>query len=104
MNGHIQAECANTWSNDESEACNEGEDLCNESLVPANLSAAEQCSRDQKIYAFSPPLDASTYESLVSMIALDRLDFTTIDVESGDDKEISDEEMDTPSNSCMRSL
>ena len=41
--GHIHAKCANTWSDDESEECNEGEDLCNESLAPVNLSTAEQC-------------------------------------------------------------
>ena len=28
--GHIQAKCANTWSDDESKACNEGEDIYNE--------------------------------------------------------------------------
>ena len=28
--GHIQVECANTWSDDEAEACNEGEDICHE--------------------------------------------------------------------------
>ena len=28
--GHIQAECANTWSDDKCEACNEGVDICHE--------------------------------------------------------------------------
>ena len=40
---HIQAECANTWSDDESEECNEGEGLCNESVELVNLSIAKQC-------------------------------------------------------------
>ena len=29
--GQIQAECANTWSDDEYKECNKGDDLCNES-------------------------------------------------------------------------
>ena len=39
--GHIQAECTNTWSDDESEACNEGEDICHESVVSINLPVAK---------------------------------------------------------------
>ena len=39
--GHIQAKYANTWSDDEFEACNEGEDLCNELVAPINLSAVK---------------------------------------------------------------
>ena len=39
--GHIQTECANTWSDGEFEECNEEEDLCNESVAPINLFAVE---------------------------------------------------------------
>ena len=39
--GHIQAECTNTWSDDESEVCNEGEDICHESVVSINIPAAK---------------------------------------------------------------
>ena len=35
--GHIEAKCANTWSDEESEACNEGENLCNELVALVNL-------------------------------------------------------------------
>ena len=30
--GHIQVECANTWSDNEFEASNEGENICHESM------------------------------------------------------------------------
>ena len=59
--GHIQAEYANTWSDDEFEACNEGEDVCNESVAPVSLSIAEQCSSDLTIFVFGPLVDPSTY-------------------------------------------
>ena len=68
--GHIQAECANTWSDDESKACNEGDDLCHESMIPVNLFLAEQCSSDPIISAYGPPIDPLTYESPSSMTTL----------------------------------
>ena len=37
----IQAECANTWSDDEFEACNEGDDIFNELVAPVSLSTVE---------------------------------------------------------------
>ena len=30
--GHIQVECANTWSDNKCEASNEGENICHESM------------------------------------------------------------------------
>ena len=36
--GNIQVECANTWSDDEYKACNELDDICNESMAPVSLS------------------------------------------------------------------
>ena len=39
--GHIQVECANTWSGNESKACNQGNYLCNESVTLVNLSKIE---------------------------------------------------------------
>ena len=35
---HIQAKSTNTWSDDEFEACNEVEDICNESIAQVSLS------------------------------------------------------------------
>ena len=75
---HIQVECANTWSDDESEACNEGEDICHESVVSVNLYTTEQCSSNPTISASGPPLDPSIYESPASMTALASSDVTTI--------------------------
>ena len=91
--GHIQVEYANTWSDDEFEECNEGQDLCNESLTPVKLSAAKQGSSDSIIFASGPQVDTSTYESHASITAFDAINGKTIDVESGDDEEISNEEM-----------
>ena len=91
--GHIQAERANTWSDDESEACNEGEGICNESLALITFSTIEQCSNDLTIFASGPLVDPSTYELPTSMIALSPSNVETTNVESGDDEEISDEEM-----------
>ena len=39
--GHIFAECANTWSDDESKACNEGGNIYNESVALVILSTIE---------------------------------------------------------------
>ena len=62
--GHIKTECANTWSNDEFEACNEGEDIFNESVAPlVSLFIVEQCLSDMKISVSGPPVDPSTDES-----------------------------------------
>ena len=61
--GHIQAKCANTWSDDESEACNEGENIYNELVAPVSLSIAKQCLSDLTISSSGPPIDPSTYES-----------------------------------------
>ena len=91
--GHIQAECANTWSDDEAKACNEGEDICHELVVPVNLSTTEQCSSNPRISASGPPFDPSTYESPASMTALAPSDIATIDVEICDNEESYDEEM-----------
>ena len=92
--GHIQAEYANTWCDDDFEACNEGENIYNESVAPVSLSKAEQCSSDLTIFSFGPPVDSSTYESLSFMTALAPSDVAThdakADVESDDDEEISD--------------
>ena len=60
---HIQDEYANTGSDDESEECNEGENLCNESVAPVNISATKRCWRDPTISASGAPVDPSTYES-----------------------------------------
>ena len=68
--GQIQAECANTWSDDEYKACNKGEDLCNESVVQVNLSVVQQCSSDPTISTFGSPVDPLTYESPTSMTTL----------------------------------
>ena len=92
--GHIQAECTNTWNDDEFEACNEGDDICNESMAPVSLSIIEQCLSDLNIFAFGPPVDPSTYESPTIMTALGQLDVATTDVESNDDEEISDEKIE----------
>ena len=43
--GHIQVECANTWSDDESGACNEGEDICHESVVTVLEQSNNFCIR-----------------------------------------------------------
>ena len=91
--GHIQAECANTWSDDKFEACNEEEDICNESMALVSLSTTKKCSGDMTIYLSSPPVDPSTYESHVSMTELGPSDVATTDVESDDVEEISYEEM-----------
>ena len=91
--GHIQVECANTWSDDEFEACNEREDICHESVVLVNLSVAEQCSSNSTIFTSGPPVDLSTYESPTLMTSLAPSDVTTTDVESDDDEEIFDEGM-----------
>ena len=40
---YIRAECAYTLSDDEYEECNEGENLGNESMTPANLFVVEKC-------------------------------------------------------------
>ena len=77
--GHIQGVKANTWSDDESEECNEGEDLCNELVALVNLSTTEQCSSNQEIFASGPSVDSSTYESPISLTALGSLDIATID-------------------------
>ena len=59
--GHIQDECANTWSDDESDVCNEGEAICHELVVSIILSITEQCLRDPIIFASGPPVNPSTY-------------------------------------------
>ena len=91
--GHIQADCANTWSDDESEACNEGEDICHESVALISPSTAKQCSDDLTLFSSGPPIDPLTYESPASMTKLGPLDVVTTDVESSDDEEISNKEM-----------
>ena len=60
--GHIQVECAHTWNDDESKACNEKEDICHESVITINLSTIEQCSSDPIISTSGSPVDPSTYE------------------------------------------
>ena len=92
--GHIQAECTNTWNDDEFEACIEGDDICNESMAPVILSIIEQRSSDLTTSAFGPPVDPSTYESPTIMTALGQSYVATTDVESNDDKEISDEKIE----------
>ena len=76
-------------------------------MALVSLSTAEQCSNDLTISASGPPVDPSTYESPASMIELGPSDVVTIDatsdVESDNDKEISDEEMTHSNKSCMRS-
>ena len=91
--GHIKAKCANTWSDDKSEACNEREGICNKSMALVSLSTTEQCSSDLTIYASGPPVDPSTYESSASMTTLGPSNVATIDVKSDDVEEISDQEM-----------
>ena len=105
--GHIQVECSNTWSDDEYEACNEGEDICNELVAPISLSTTKRGLSDLTNSGSSPLVDPSTYESPASMNELGLSDVVIIDVtngvESNDDEEIFDEEMTYSYKSCMRS-
>ena len=68
--GHIQAECANIWIDDESKACNEREDIYNRLVALVNLSIEEQCSSDLTISKYGQLVDPSTYKSSASMTEL----------------------------------
>ena len=76
-----------------SEACNERENICHESMVSFNLFVEKQYSRKLKNSAYGPPIGPSTYESHASIIALAPSDVATTNVESGDDEESFGEEM-----------
>ena len=66
-------------------------------MEPINLSTTKQCSSDLTISASGPPIDPSTYESPALMTELGPSDVVTTDattdVESDNDKDVSDEEM-----------
>ena len=91
--GHIQAECANTWSDDESKACNEGDDICNELVAPINLSEVEQCLSNPNILHLIHQSIHQPISHHASMTTLSPLDVATTDAISGDDEEISNEKM-----------